>query len=106
MGHEICSILFIPRGGCEPTDPHGCTRETAHGGPHRFNDSEGRTWEWERDNECDCDDCLHGEIPDQCVLYWESMPRNKPTAKRVQTDADSALKRGGSAQPFLPGLSM
>ncbi len=83
MKNDKCHILFSPRGGCEPTDATGCSRDAAHYGPHRFRDTAGRTWEWEQDMDCRCEDCMSDEFTDACIVYHEVTPRRKPTAKRV-----------------------
>jgi len=50
-------------------DTTGCILANNHDGRHRFVGSNGRTYEWETDMDCECDNSCDG---DWCFTYWET----------------------------------
>jgi len=69
MSNRSCGIMA---GGLPPLrDMTGCQLPDDHGGPHRFIGSDGRTYEWETDLDCECDNSCDG---DWCFTYWEAKP--------------------------------
>lgn len=58
----IYSDIFIE-------DKQGCLLPDDHEGPHEFVASDGITYQWETDFECECDHCMSGE-GDYCTLFW------------------------------------
>ncbi len=64
----MCDILFV-EGFCGPTDHKGCHLPRNHAEPHEFVATDGRTYQWETDWECDCDHCMKAE-GDYCTTYW------------------------------------
>jgi hypothetical protein len=50
-------------------DVAGCRLPVGHGGPHEFIGSDGATYQWETDWNCDCEHCASAE-GDYCTIYW------------------------------------
>lgn len=62
-----CGICFY--GDSVIQDSSGCHLGHGHDSPHEFIDTYNRTWQWETDWECTCEDCLSDD-PDFCSIYW------------------------------------
>jgi hypothetical protein len=65
---NICGTMHGDGFGA-PEDREGCCLPNNHKGPHEFRATDGVTYQWETDMECDCDHCMRAE-GDYCTVYW------------------------------------
>ena len=75
--HNSCGLILgeLIIGGREPDT--GCALNCGHIGPHEFTATNGQTWCWETNYDCDCEHCkvcpgsdcpeCEGEF---CTTYW------------------------------------
>ena len=61
----ICGTLFSD-GHVGPVDKEGCHLVIGHVGPHEFVATDGATYQWESDLECEPCTC----DGDWCSVYW------------------------------------
>jgi hypothetical protein len=64
--HPQCCILFPRR--VDVNDQTGCLKDIGHEGAHLCENEYGEQFEWEWDEECNCEDCQEGGM-DQCIVY-------------------------------------
>jgi len=64
---------MMPDFGPGPHDREGCILPSGHAGLHECVATNGRTYEWETDLECDCESCREAEEGDgdHCTIYSE-----------------------------------
>lgn len=87
----ICGIIHTDGMG-SPPDENGCHLPVNHGGqPHEYVATDGCTYQWETDLECDCNHCMKCD-GDYCTTYWvkDRAPAQGAAALRTASTASTA----------------